>query len=401
MDDASPAPARRPLPAWLRKLPRASLDAATWAAAGSGALVWLRRKLGPDDAPTPAPPLTPEECDAAEPGRGRAATAPWSIPARGWKDILWRAAQDAGRNRLATMAGGVTFFLLLATFPALAAFVSVYGLFLNLETIEMQLGQLSAVFPQEVVTLIGGQMMRLASQRHETLSATLVFSALASVWSANAGMKALVDALNIVYGESEKRPWFTRTLATYAATLVSVGFLVAAAMLTVAAPMLLHAIGLAHIHVWLTPLRWLVLYLMATCAFSIAYRHGPSRAPARWRWVMFGGAICALAWMVGSLAFSGFLDNFGHFGATYGSLGAMIGFMLWIWFTVMVILLGAELNAEIEHQTAQDTTVSGGAPLAAMADNIGAAFTVSLREIGQAGRRLLGRYADMAARLIR
>jgi membrane protein len=382
-----------------------SLDAARWIAAGSGAVLWLRRKLGPDDAPTPAPPLTPEECDAAEPGRGRAATAPWSIPARGWKDILWRAVQDAGRNRLATMAGGVTFFLLLATFPALAAFVSVYGLFLNLETIERQLGQLAAVFPQEVVTLIGGQMMRLAGQRHETLSATLVFSALSSVWSANAGMKALVDALNTVYGETEKRGWLVRTLATYAATLVSVGFLVAAALLTVAAPVFLHTIGFVHIHLWFTPLRWLLLYLMATGAFSVAYRHGPSRAPARWRWVVCGGAAAALAWMVGSLAFSGFLDNFAHFGATYGSLGAMIGFMLWVWFTVMVILLGAELNAEIEHQTAQDTTVAGGAPLgargAAMADNIGAAFTVSVREAGQIVGRTLRRYVELARRLLR
>ena len=365
-------------------LARLPLQAAPWVAAAAAALFWLRRRTGKAQAaPFEPPPLTPELCEAAEPGRGRCARAPWTIPARGWKDIFWRMYEESGRNRLVSLAGGVTFFLLLATFPAIAAFVSIYGLFLNLGTVAKLLVQLSHILPQDAVNLIGGQMIRLTSQKHATLGAAFAISTLASIWSANAGMKALFDGVNAAYGEEEKRPYLGRTLFTYGATLVTVVFLVSVTLLTVAAPVYLQAQG---VRVWflITPMRWLTVYLLAACAFTRVYRLGPSRARARWRWVACGGAGAALFWMAGSIGFSLYLNNFAHFGATYGSLGAMIGFMLWVWFSVMVILAGANLNAEIEHQTAQDTTVGPPAPIgrrgAVMADTVGRAFTVSPRQ---------------------
>jgi membrane protein len=347
------------------------------------------------------PPLTPPAWDALEPGRGRAARWPWEIPPLGWKDILWRTWRQAGRHRLGAEAGGVTFYLLLATFPALAAFVSIYGLFMDIHGVEQQLEQLSRVFPGEAVNLIGQEMLRLANQRQETLSAALAGSALVSVWSATAGMKALFDGLNVTYGEVEKRPYLRRTLITYAATLSALLFLIAVTALTVAAPVFLHAVGLHELHIWFAPIRWLILYLMAAGGFTLIYRLGPSRRPPRWRWIVSGGAVAALVWMVGSLGFSVYLSSSTHFGATYGSLGAMIGFMLWVWYTVQVILAGAELNAQIEHQTAQDTTIGPEAPIgargAAMADTVGAAFTVSPRE----ARDFLGRQAAEATSFLR
>jgi membrane protein len=340
---------------------------------------------------------TPEASDAAEPNRGRAARWPWAIPPRGWKDILWRAWNQAGVNRLGVVAGGVTFYLLLAAFPALAAFVSVYGLFMDLGGVEQQLNDLSRVFPRQVVDLIGQEMVHLTTQKHADLSTALITGALASVWSANAGMKALFDGLNVAYGEREKRPYLLRSLITYGATLGTLMLLVAVTLLTVAAPLFLHAIGLHRIAAWFAPLRWLTIYLLAAGGFTLVYRMGPSRRAARWRWVVCGGAGAALAWMVGSMGFTAYLNNFTHFGATYGSLGAVIGFMLWVWFTVMVVLWGAELNAAVEHQTAQDTTIGARAPLGArgavVADTVGPAFTVSPRE----ARDFLGRQVGYVA----
>ena len=375
---------------WLARLP---LRLAPWLAAAAVTGAWLRREAGLKRSAVvpPSPPMTPAAWDALEPGRGRAACSPWAIPPLGWKDIVWRTWRQAGRHRLGAVAGGVTFYLLLATFPAMAAFVSIYGLFMDIHGVEQQLLQLSRVFPRAVVDLLGQEMVRLASQRQETLSAALAGSALASVWSANAGMKALFDGLNITYGEVEKRPYLRRSLVTYAATLSALIFLIAVTALTVAAPVFLHALGLHHLQVWFVPLRWLILYLMAASGFALTYRLGPSRRPPRWRWVRLGGALAALAWMLGSLIFSTYLASSVHFGATYGSLGAVIGFMLWVWFTVMVILWGAELNAAVEHQTTQDTTVGPEAPIGArgavMADTVGRAFTVSPRE----ARDFLGR----------
>jgi membrane protein len=384
---------------WLARLP---LRAAPWLAAVAMVGAWLRREGGlKGKAATPTAPTTPASWDSLEPGRGRAARWPGAIPPLGWKDILWRMWRQAGRHRLGAVAGGVTFYLLLATFPALAAFVSIYGLFMDIRGVEQQLEQLSRVFPREVVELLGQEMLRLASQRQETLSAALAVYALVSAWSANAGMKALFDGLNVTYGEVEKRPYLRRSLISYAATLSALLFLIAVTALTVAAPVFLHALGFHRLQLWFVPLRWLLLYLMAAAGFSLIYRLGPSRMPPRWRWVVLGGAVGAGAWMVGSFGFSAYLAGSTRFGAMYGSLGAMIGFMLWVWFTVMVILWGAELNAAIEHQTAQDTTVGGGAPIGArgavVADTVGRAFTVSPRE----ARDFLGRQVGYVTGFLR
>lgn len=377
---------------------RSPLRAAPWLAVAALAALWPWRKKPAVEAKPRC--VTPEQFDAAEPGRGRAARYPWAIPARGWKDIAWRTYREFGRARLPALAGGVTFYLLLATFPAVAAFVSLYGLFSSVDTVEHQLVQMSAVFPSDVVDLIGQQMLRLAAQKHGTLGAAFAVSAGVSIWSANAGMKALFDGVNIAYNEVEKRPYLQRTLITYAATFLAVIFLVSVTVIGVAAPVAFHKLGLR----W-APFRWIVIYLVAAFAFTLVYRFGPSRAPPKWRWIAGGGLFAALAWMGGSLSFSWYLNNFTHLGVTYGSLGAMIGFMLWVWFSVMVVLIGAELSAEIEHQTAQDTTTGRPLPIgargAAMADSVGAAFTVSVPEAVEITRAFLGRQVDYVVNFFR
>jgi membrane protein len=175
--------------------------------------------------------------------------------------------------------------------------------------------------------------------------------------------------------------------------------------MTVAAPIVLHALGLHYLRLWWAPLRWLLVYLFAAQAFTLIYRFGPSRSPARWRWVYCGGSFAALLWLVGSLAFSTYIDSFTALGVTYGSLGAMVALMLWLWFSLMVVLVGAVLNAEIEHQTARDTTTGEPEPLgrrgAAVADTIGGAFTTSFREAGEWLWAFLMRQAAYVARALR
>jgi membrane protein len=364
----------------------AAYQLAPWlaVAAMAAAALWPRGRDKPQTNVPPPHLPTPAEIDAEEPRRGRCARWPFAIPPLGWKDILWRTYREMGRDRLPALSGGITFYLLLATFPAIAAFVSLYGLFSDVATVERQLTHLSAILPKDAVALIGGQMMRLATQRHATLSLAFLVSTLLSVWSANAGMKALCDGLNITFDEIEKRDYVRRSLFTYAATLAGLAFAALVASVLIAAPVYFHDLGLRRFGVWWGPVRWLTVFVIAALAFSLVYRYGPSRRPARWRWVVFGGVLAALVWLCVSLTFSWYVNNVAHFGVTYGSLGAMIAYMLWLWVSAMVVLTGAELNAEIEHQTAVDTTIGPekriGERGAVMADTVGKAFTVSPRE---------------------
>jgi membrane protein len=363
----------------------------------------------PGDPKRPRRPLTPEELEALEPGRGRCARWPFEIPLRGWKDILWRTYRETGRNRFTALAGGITYYLLLATFPAIAAFVSLYGLFSPVDVVERQLTHLAAFLPADAVMLIGGQMLRIAEQRHATLSAAFALSTLLSVWSANAGMKALVDGLNVAFEETEKRDYVRRSLITYASTLALLVFLTLVISVLIAAPVFLHDIGLRHFGRWWAPVRWSAAFAIAAAGFTLLYRYGPSRRHAKWRWVAFGGVTVAVIWLLVSLAFSTYVMDAAHLGVTYGSLGAMIAYMTWVWVSAMVALAGAELNAETEHQTAIDTTIGESRPMgergAAMADSVGRAFTVSPTEAVEIGagfaRRQVGYVRNFLRRLLR
>lgn len=328
--------------------------------------------------------MSPQSFDAAEPGRGRAASHPHEIPLLGWRDIVWRLYRETMRDRIPVVAGGITFHLLLALFPAIGAFVSLYGLFADIGAVQRQLLELSVVFPQSVVQIVGEQMLRLAGQHQAKLSVAFVLSILLSVWSANAGVKVLVDGLNVAYDEEEKRAFFRRTAFTYAATFGAVVFIAIVTAVLIAAPIALRELGVAAIDSWWVALRWLAVFAITVFGFTLAYRYGPSRARARWRWVTWGAVFAAALWLGGSLAFSWYVNNVANLDATYGPLGAVIAFMLWVWFSVMVLLTGAELNAEIEHQTAVDTTTGPAEPMgqrgAVMADTVGKPLPMTPRE---------------------
>jgi membrane protein len=315
---------------------------------------------------------------ARQPGRGRAAQTPTEIPAKGWKDVLWRTYAEVSQDRLVAVAAGVTFYTLLAIFPAIAAFVSVYGLFANPATVSDHLASLSGLLPGGAMDIIGEQVTRIASQDQGTLSFALLFSLGLSIWSANAGVKAMMDALNVVYDEEEKRGFLRLNLVSLSFTLGAIVMLIVAMSAIVVLPVVLAYVGLGGATEWLIRLgRWPLLLAVVVFGLAVLYRYGPSRRQAKWRWLTAGSLFAGIAWIAVSILFSWYVANFGSYNETYGSLGAVIGMMTWIWLSSIVVLVGAELNAEIEHQTAEDTTAGPDKPLGArgatMADNVGLA----------------------------
>ena len=309
--------------------------------------------------------------------RGRRASKPTEIPAKGWKDIALRTYHDIGENRLSLIAAGVTFFTLLAIFPAVAALVSCYGLIADAATINEQLASLQGILPQGAIEIIGDQVKRLNENGNTTLGLSLIIGVALSVWSANGGMKHVFDALNLVYNEREKRNFFVLNLISLGFTAGALLFLALALSAIVVLPVVLAYVGIGKEASWLNLLRWPVLLLAVLGGLAVLYRYGPSRDAPRWRWVTPGGALAAVFWLVASALFSWYVDHFGSYNKTYGSLGAAIGFMTWIWLSTMIVLVGAQVNAEMEHQTAEDTTVGKPHPLGArrarMADTVAVA----------------------------
>ena len=232
--------------------------------------------------------------------------------------------------------------------------------------------------PDEAFGLLQTEVMRIASKSTGALGITSLVALVVAVWSANSGTKSIFDALNIVYEESEKRSFIRLNLISLAFTLGSVVFLLVAAALVIGVPLVLGQWGFLDTGtIVLSLLRWPLLFVLLAGAVSVLYRYGPSRHDAKWRWITPGSVFATLIWLIASLLFSFYLSNFADYTATYGSLGAVIGFAMWLWITFIAIFLGAELDAEIEHQTARDSTVGLPKPLGArgatMADEVGAA----------------------------
>lgn len=314
---------------------------------------------------------------AMEADRGRLAASPSEIPARGWKDILVRVYEKVQENRVVTIAAGVTFYCVLAIFPAIAALVSLYGLFADPTTIASHLDSMSGVLPGGGVQIIGDELKRLTAQRSALGIATIVGLAIA-LWSANAGMKSLFDALNLVYEEPEKRGFIKLNAVSLAFTAGTIIFVLLALGAMVVLPPALDHLGIGGtVDTAVRILRWPAMLIVVALWLAALYRLGPSRRQPKWRWITPGSALAAVLWLVVSLLFAWYAGHFGSYDKTYGSLGAAVGFMVWLWLSIIVVLLGAEIDAETEHQTVHDTTEGGQKPLgrrgARMADTIGRA----------------------------
>ena len=270
----------------------------------------------------------------------------------------------------------MTFYALLAIFPAIAALVSIYGLFADPSTIAKSLDSVSGILPGGAIDVVRDQLNRLTARGSATLGISFVIGLAISLWSANGGIKALFDALNVVYEEREKRGFVELNAVSLAFTIAMIAFLLVALACVIAVPVVLGYLpGVLKLVVNIA--RWPLLLVLIAVALAFIYRYGPSRAEPRWRWISWGSAFAAAAWLVASALFSWYASNFGNFDKTYGSLGAVIGFMTWMWISIIVILIGAKLNAETEHQTVRESTAGEPKPLgrrgAKMADTVGPA----------------------------
>jgi membrane protein len=309
--------------------------------------------------------------------RGRLAASPSEIPAKGWKDILLRVYSNVGDHRILALAAGMTYYSLLAIFPALAALVAIYGLFSDTATIAKHLDEVSGFVPGGAIDVAREQLTRVVSKGNQTLGLTFISGLAVSLWSANAAMKSLFDTLNIIYGENEKRGFLKLNAISLAFTLAAIAFVLAALGAVVVLPVVLNYLWLSDFaDLFVRIVRWPAMFLVVALALACIYRFGPSREAPRWRWITWGSVAATILWLGASALFSWYATNFGKFNETYGSLGGAIGFMTWLWISAIVILFGAELDAEMEHQTARDTTTGSTKPIGArgahMADTVGA-----------------------------
>ena len=308
--------------------------------------------------------------------RGRTADLPQQIPAAGWWDITWRVVKRLGSDNITLVAGGVAMYALLSVFPGLAATVSIYGLFATPADVIHHMRAFSSVLPPGVWDIFNTQLQTLASHEQSTLSVAATLGFVVALWSARSAMSALMTASNIAYGEREKRTFIVQVLISLILTVGAVIGFLAMLSLGVAIPVALKILGMSNWVQWVgVVLPWAVLWLFGIVGLAFVYRYAPARQPARWQWVTWGSAIAATLWLVGSIVFAFYVHAFANYGKTYGALGGVIALLMWFYFSSVVVVLGAEINGEMERQTKQDTTEGPQAPMgergAYAADTIG------------------------------
>jgi membrane protein len=327
------------------------------------------------DAPDPKAGDAPPGA-GLEPGRGRLADSPKEIPKRGWRDVLLRVKKQIGEDNVSLTAAGVAYGWLLAIFPLLGSFTSIYGLLADPADVQRQVEQLFGLLSPNVVEILHDQLTKLAEKSTATLGLGAFFGILFSLWSANSGTKAMMTALNIVYSEKEKRGFFKLNLVSLTITIGLVVAGVIALLLVGILPIIFRFIGLEDtVRALLNVLRWPLLAIGFMVFLAFLYRYAPSREKPKWRWVTWGSAVATVLWVLASGLFAFYVANFGKYDETYGSIGAVVVLMMWFYITAFIILLGAELNAELEHQTAKDSTTHAPKPMgrrgAHMADTLG------------------------------
>ncbi len=276
---------------------------------------------------------------------------PEHIPARGWWDITKRVNRQIKQDRLSIIAAGVAFYGLLAVFPGLIALVGLYGLAFDPQQVERQIAALSGILPQEAADVLLAQLSDLTTTDRTSLGIGAIGGLLLALWSASAGMRTLMQALNIAYDEEEKRGFFrfygTALLLTLAAIL---GAVIAIGMV-IALPLVLKLVGLAAPLKWLIAVAaWPILVAMMLLGLAIVYRYAPSRTQPPWRWVSWGAVIATVLWVLGSALFSLYVARFGNYNETYGSVGAVVILLMWFLLSSYAVLIGAELNAEMERR---------------------------------------------------
>lgn len=308
--------------------------------------------------------------------KGRDAHSPWTMPWAGWKSVLWRSWNEASDDNIGLIAAGVAFYGFLALVPLLGAVVLSYGLIADPVTVLHDVRALSTILPRDIAAVVGDQLLGLVHSPDGQKGFGILIALAIALFGARNGAGAIIAALNIAYEEKEKRNFIWVNLTAIAITFGAVvAAVLAAGAMTVLgaldhflpfAPDALLVLGKIASHVLLT--------LAGAAGAAALYRFGPSRAKPRWTWITPGSLLAALLWLGLTLGFGAYVRYIGRFDATYGSLGAIVALLTWLYLSSYVLLFGAELNSELEHQTAHDTTTGAPQPLgqrhAWVADNV-------------------------------
>jgi membrane protein len=296
--------------------------------------------------------------------RGRDAESPAQIPGKGWKEVMLRVKEQIGSDNIDIVAAGVAFYFFLALFPTLAALISIYGLVTEPAEVERQMTELTAFLPRDTHQMLTERLHSLVQKSDTALGWGVVLSLLLSLWSANSGTKSLFTGINIAYDEEIKLGLIKLNALTLFFTLCGIIVGIIALALVVAFPAVIDRLGLPEsVKMVLGLGRWLLLAGIVMLGLAVIYKIAPDRNNPKFKWVSWGSVIATVLWLLGSALFSLYVNNFGNYGETYGPVAAVIILMLWFNLTSFVILLGAEINSELEHQTAKDTTVGEEKPL--------------------------------------
>ena len=322
-------------------------------------------------------PTTDRHGSAEEGDRGRDADAPQEVSARGWKDVVVRTGKEVKADNVVLMAAGVAFFALLALVPALLATVSIYGLVSDPSEVASQIDDALSAAPSEVRDLVSSQLTSVTEQSSGGLGLGLAIGVALALWSASGGMKHLMTAINEAYDEEETRGFVALRGTALLLTLGAIVFVVVAVGVITVVPSLLEetALGSAA-QLAVSLLRWPLLGAGLVVGLAVLYRYAPDRDEPRWSWTAPGTLVAVVLWLVASIGFSIYTSHFGSYGETYGSLGAVVVLMLWLMISAATVIIGAEINAEAEHQTRTDTTQGEPRPMgtrdAHVADTVGA-----------------------------
>jgi membrane protein len=288
---------------------------------------------------------------------GREADGPLQVPVRGWRQIVVRAWKQSNDDNTTMVAGSVAFFAFLAMFPGLIALLTVYGLVADPAQARSQIREYTSALPQPSRQLVTEQLTELAQGSGGALSVSLVLSLLIALWIASTGAQNLMSAVNLAYNEEEGRGVVKLRALALALTLGAAVFVLLALALVAVVPAALGGLDLGPAGmVTAQAVRWLLLVALIAVALTFVYRVAPDRAPPRFRWVSVGALTATALWILGNLAFSVYVTNFGRYNETYGTLAGVVVLMLWLYLTSYLVLLGAEINAEAERQTNHDTT---------------------------------------------
>jgi len=312
----------------------------------------------------------------AERALGRQADKPTEIPAKGWKAVLKRTKLQVKQDNVSILAAGVAFFLLLALAPAMVAALSIYGLVSEPEDAARHIEEMGTALPPDARDLISQQLETATSASGGKLGLSLIISIAAALWSASKGAKSLIETINVAFDEDETRGFVKLRAMSLLFTVAFVAALLVAIGVIAVLPVLGDTLGSAG-DLMVTVLRWPLLAVLMIVGLAILYRYAPDRDEPKWSWVSHGAVVATVIWLIGSGIFGLYVNRFGKFGETYGTMGAVVVLMLWLYLTAFCILIGAEMNAESERQTRRDTTGGREKPLgrraAYAADTVGEA----------------------------